>query len=173
MTARASQLSLVTHLQSIKPPWTALLVLKSGQRAESVSKVPDGFVRRVVRGRKCGSPLGLFAEIAEALEFPEYFGHNWDALEECLADLEWLPGKGYVLLFTEAECVLPEDEDDFATLLEVLNDAGEAWASGHAGPQPNRAKPFHTLLAVSERNQSKRAHWRVPQVSKRPSPRST
>jgi RNAse (barnase) inhibitor barstar len=104
-------------------------------------------------------------ELADALQFPEYFGHNWDALEECLADLEWLPAKGYVLLFTEAECILAGNEDDFATFLEVLNDAGEAWASRQAGPEPHRAKPFHTLLAVSERNQSKRAHWGVPQVT--------
>jgi hypothetical protein len=181
MTSDAPHLSLATHLQSIKPPWTVLLVLKTGQRAESV-KVPAGFVRRVIRGRRCASTEGLFAEVAEALEFPDYFGHNWDALEECLADLEWLAGKGYVLLFTEAEFILHDDEDDFATFLEVLSDAGEAWASGQAGLQSHRAKPFHTLLAVSERNIAKRAHWGVPEVAmstaaasrrKRPSSRST
>ena len=46
--------------------------------------------------------------------------------------LEWLPAKGYVLLFTDAELILPDDEEEFATFLEVLNDAGEAWASGQA-----------------------------------------
>ena len=168
MTAHASQ-SLVTHLQSMKPPWTALLTLKAGQRAESVVKPPDGFLMRVVRGAKCRSASALFTELAEILEFPDYFGHNWDALEECLADLEWQPAKGYVLLFTDAELILPDDEDEFATFVEVLNDAGEAWASGQAA---SRAKPFHSLLAVSERNKSKRSHWGVPQVAA-PSSRSS
>jgi hypothetical protein len=59
---------------------------------------------------------GLLAEIAEALEFPDYFGHNWDALEECLVDLELLSGRGYVFVFTEAELILPDEEDEFATL---------------------------------------------------------
>jgi hypothetical protein len=127
--------------------------------------VPDGFLFKVVRGRRCRHTAELFAELAEVLEFPDYFGHNWDALEECLADLEWLPGKGYVLLFTEAELILPDDEDEFATFLEVLNDAGEAWAAGDGG---KRAKPFHSALAVSERNKSKRTHWGVPQVAASP-----
>ena len=165
MIGRASQLSLAAHLQSTKPPWTVLLVLKEGRHAESAVKVPDGFLLKVVRGRKCRNTAGLLAELAEVLEFPDYFGHNWDALEECLADLEWLPAKGYVLVFTDADLILPEDEDEFATFVEVLNDAGEAWAGGDAG---KRAKPFHVALTVSERNKSKRAHWEVPQVTASP-----
>ena len=165
MAAHASQLSLATHLQSAKPPWTVLCVLKAGQRAESLVTIPAGFTRRVLRGAKCRSTTGLFAEMAEVLEFPDYFGHNWDALEECLADLEWLPGKGYVLLFTNAELILPDDEEEFATFLEVLSDAGEAWASGQAGQQAKRATPFHVLLTVSERDKPKLMHWGLSQVS--------
>ena len=162
MAIHDAQLSLSTHLQSIKPPWSALLLLKAGQRAESTVTVPAGFLCKVVRGGKCRSDKALFAELAETLELPDYFGHNWDALEECLADLEWLPAKGYVLLFTDAELILPDDEEEFATFLEVLNDAGEAWATGQAA---KRARPFHSVLAVSERNKSKRTHWGLPRVA--------
>lgn len=161
MSGRASQFSLAAHLQSTKPPWTILLVLKAGQRAESVITVPAGFLVKVVRGNKCRDSAALFAELAEAMEFPDYFGHNWDALEECLADLEWLPAKGYVLVFTDAERILSDDEDAFSMFLEILNDAAEAWAAGEPG---KRAKPFHAVLTVSERNRSKRSHWGVPQV---------
>ena len=168
MAARPSQLTLPSHLQSTKAPWTALLVLKAGQRAESAFVIPGGFIRPVLRGSKCRSTSGLFNEFASAMQFPDYFGHNWDALEECLSDLEWLPGKGYVLLFTDAQDILPEDEDEFATFLEVMSDAGEAWASGQAGTQAKRAMPFHVVLTVSEREKSKTAHWGVPQMTAQP-----
>jgi hypothetical protein len=99
------------------------------------------------------------------LEFPDYFGQNWDALEECLADLEWLPAKGYVWCFTNAESILPDDEEEFATFLEVMSDAGEAWASGQAGQRP---RPFHAVLMVSEQEKSKLMHRGLPRVSATP-----
>jgi RNAse (barnase) inhibitor barstar len=172
MSSHTSPLSPTRHLQSTKPPWTILVVLKAGQRAESAIKIPDGYILRIVRGAKCRYAAGLFSEFANAMDFPDYFGHNWDALEECLTDLEWLPGKGYVLLLTAAEQILTDDEEEFATFLEVLSDAGEAWASGQ-GAEGKRAKPFHTVLVVSERDQSKRAHWGVPQITEIPTPRSS
>lgn len=165
MAAHGPQVSLASHLQSSKPPWTALLVLKPGQRADSVVNTPAGFTRRVLSGANCRSRNGLFAEMARALEFPDYFGHNWDAVEECLADLEWLPGKGYVVLFTDAQLILPDDEEEFATFLEVLSDAGEAWGSGQAGPEGKRPVPFHTLLTVSEREHSKFRRCGLPQIT--------
>lgn len=161
MSGRPSRFSLATHLKSTKPPWTMLLVLKAGRRAESAIKAPAGFLVKVVHGNKCRDSARLFAELAEAMEFPDYFGHNWDALEECLADLEWLPAKGYVLVFTDAEQILSDDEEAFSLFVEVLNDAAEGWAAAEPG---KRAKPFHAVLAVSERNASKRTHWGVPQV---------
>ena len=125
-------LTLTAYLQSTKPPWTSLLVVKAGQRPESLAHPPTGLVRKIIKGRHCKTPAHLFAEFARALEFPDYFGHNWDALEECLTDLEWLPAKGYILLITDAAHVLSNDEAEYETFLEILGDAGEAWGNGQA-----------------------------------------
>jgi len=46
-------------------------------------------VVRVPRGLR--SKQKLLCVLADKLRFPAYFGHNWDALEECLGDLSWLP----------------------------------------------------------------------------------
>ena len=161
-------LTLTANLQSTKPPWTSLLVVTGGQRAESLVRPPTEFVLRIIQGAKCQTIAGLLTECARALDFPDYFGHNWDALEECLIDLEWLPAKGYVLLITDAGGVLPDDEEEYETFLEILRDAGEAWGTGQAGMGTRRATPFHVLFAVSEREKAKRAHWGMSEIHAEP-----
>jgi hypothetical protein len=41
----------------------------------------------VLDGRLCRTEAGFFDAVAAALEFPAYFGRNWDAFHECLGDL--------------------------------------------------------------------------------------
>ncbi|HQR48393.1 MAG TPA: barstar family protein, partial [Steroidobacteraceae bacterium] len=50
----------------------------------------------------CRSKSELLDRVAAALDFPSTFGHNWDALFDCLADLGWRPATGYVLVFEHA-----------------------------------------------------------------------
>ena len=44
----------------------------------------------------------LLSVLAAKLRFPSYFGHNWDALEECLRDLSWLGDRPRVVIVHEA-----------------------------------------------------------------------
>ena len=150
--------TLTGYIQTPKAPWSSLLIVPAGTKATALVKTPVGFALRMIDGKKCATPAGLFKEFACALGFPDYFGHNWDAMEECLADFEWLPAKGYVLLITDAQAVLPGDEDEYETFLEILSDAGEAWSKGQAG-EGGKAIAFHTLFAVSEQEESKKKHW--------------
>lgn len=158
-------LPLTAYLQSTKAPWTTLLMVTAGQRTESLVRPPNEFALKVIHGAKCHTTAGLLTECARALDFPDYFGHNWDGLEECLTDLEWLPAKGYVLLITDAAHVLPNDETEYETFLEILRDAGEAWGSGQAGMGTRRATPFHALFAVSEQEKAKRTHWGMKEIN--------
>ncbi len=36
------------------------------------------------------TPEDVREELAEALQFPDYYGKNWDAFDECMCDLDWL-----------------------------------------------------------------------------------
>jgi hypothetical protein len=109
-------------------------------------------VARVVRGTKCRTSSGLFDEIAAAWQFPPYFGANWDALDECLGDLEWLPAKAYVLVVTEADQLLADEPPDalrvFVELLAGL---------GHGGPKAasegRHGATFHAVFQVDAAHQ--------------------
>ena len=77
----------------------------------------------------CVDAPTLFARFARALRFPEWFGHNWDALADSLGDLSWLPASGYLLLLENASGWRAAAGGDAATLLEILNDAAASWAA--------------------------------------------
>ncbi|MEV4813089.1 barstar family protein [Micromonospora avicenniae] len=48
----------------------------------------------------------VFYEFSDALLFPGYFGWNWDALSECLRDLNWLPAEAYLIVVERAPLLL-------------------------------------------------------------------
>lgn len=65
--------------------------------------------------------------IGRVLRFPEWFGHNWDALADCLQDLGWLPAAGYVIILDHCDGVHGRAEADFVTLMQVFQDAAATW----------------------------------------------
>lgn len=75
---------------------------------------------------------------ATAMEFPGYFGHNWDAFEESLNDLEWAPAKGYVLLYDNLANFADNAEDDWAVAHAIFLAAIERWQA--------EGVPFYMLI---------------------------
>lgn len=71
----------------------------------------------------------VLARIADALAFPDWFGHNWDALADALGDLSWAPpAPGRVLLVEHADAWRDAEPDEFDTLLAILDEAAFDWA---------------------------------------------
>jgi hypothetical protein len=66
----------------------------------------------------------LLNELYNKLQFPDYFGFNWDALFDCLRDFHWIQQKGVILIHT----LIPRiEEGDLKKYLEILNDAIKDW----------------------------------------------
>lgn len=81
----------------------------------------------------------LLSQIARALEFPGWFGGNWDALEDCLCDLSWRPAQqGWLLVFHNLA-----PGEDFGVLVDVLAAVAEYWR--------DRGQPFVAVFVDPQR----------------------
>lgn len=88
----------------------------------------------------CRAKADALARIGKALQFPGWFGANWDALADCLGDLSWLLAPGYLLLIENSSEWRVAGREDFDTLLAILNEAALEWRE--------RNVAFWTLLPL-------------------------
>lgn len=65
--------------------------------------------------------------MARALHFPEWYGNNWDALLDCLADMSWNEADGYLILMQRAEVLARAEPKIFTTFLDVLRETALFW----------------------------------------------
>jgi RNAse (barnase) inhibitor barstar len=80
-------------------------------------------------GSEIGDRDALFEVLNREMSFPEYFGRNWDALEECLSDLAWMPALGYIILFEEPHHLMETSYEVFITFLEIMIAVAKRWAA--------------------------------------------
>ncbi|WP_320067224.1 barstar family protein [Micromonospora sp. RTGN7] len=84
-------------------------------------------------------------EFSAALLFSGYFGWNWDALSDCLRDLNWLPADGYLIVLENVPLLLSDETEERHTLFRILSRAARAWANPLGRPG-GRGVPFRVLL---------------------------
>jgi hypothetical protein len=89
----------------------------------------DDFVLRVPAG--ICSKVELLAALASAGHFPDYFGGNWDALQDCLRDLSWISNRKVVVVHSDLP--LHGTPVECRTYLEILHTTLSDWA-GSANP---------------------------------------
>ena len=106
-------------------------------RADDIIDATQGSALQVARIDLAGAAgkEALMERIARALNFPRWFGGNWDALEDCLSDLSWSNAAGHVLLI-EGAADLPADE--CGILVDILDSAAASWAE--------RTHPFFAVF---------------------------
>lgn len=134
-------------------------MLLSGELAPGVyqldmSQRPTAICRQVnvhgwrcfyLDGRTMVNKQSVLEETARVMSFPDYYGHNWDALEECITDLSWIEESGCVLLYDHAAVLVAQHPDVWATLFDIVTSAADYWNS--------RSRPFYLVLRNAGRIQ--------------------
>ncbi|MCL6749901.1 barstar family protein [Nostoc sp. CCCryo 231-06] len=82
-------------------------------------------------GKKINSKETFLNKAAEAMQFPTYFGANWDAFDECITDLTWCPAERYVILYDHADIFAQAEPIQYQIALDILNSAKEYWEANN------------------------------------------
>ena len=80
----------------------------------------DAFIAKI---NPVVSKLELLNELNAKLEFPPYFGFNWDALEENLRNFYWIHQK-YIFI-VHKELYLPQT--DYEIYLSIVKTCEQFW----------------------------------------------
>jgi RNAse (barnase) inhibitor barstar len=135
-------------LLAVTPPWILAADVESEAFKSALSELQSsGGEVILIDGVRAPSSASLFDEFAQAARLPGYFGRNWPALDECLADLEWLPATGYVVILRNPARLLESEPLSRATFVRVIERAAAEWSEavtlGEDWDRPS--KPFHLV----------------------------
>lgn len=76
----------------------------------------------------CRTLEAALTTVGNEFDFPDWYGHNLDALYDCLTDPDWQPEGSLVLLLSGLDTLRGGDPEGFSQLIEVLGTAAEARA---------------------------------------------
>lgn len=69
----------------------------------------------------------VFVQLAHDLAFPAWYGHNFDALKDCLSDFSWCEAPGYVLIVSGTRALKAADPAALQALNAVFAVAIAEW----------------------------------------------
>ncbi|NQW83709.1 MAG: barstar family protein 2 [Alcaligenaceae bacterium] len=121
----------------------------TGSDLLSGAATEQGLAWCVAQCDKARSRSAVFRAVVKAVDYPQFFGSNFDSFFDCLCDSLLDQKEGLVLVFDKLHSADPAIVMDGVQFLQVLNDAvgfarknGRVFIFGiqHAGKHPD-AKP--------------------------------
>ena len=141
--------------ENVQPPFLLKSPLDISEFEDWMNGLRSGNERYVVvlRGERMQNFESLFQEIAAALQFPYYFGNNWNALDECIKDLGWLPVKIFIIGISKSELILSQESNDDRYLFGMLlKETCKVWSMPYdedkGWGRPGR--PFHIIMQYQD-----------------------
>ena len=97
-------------------------------KAEKIEELfsPLGFYTARLDGSAIKNKADLLSALAAGLKFPAYFGHNWDALLDCLRSLpDFIEAGGYAVIIEKSALFLADSPEDLENFRELAGIAAE------------------------------------------------
>jgi RNAse (barnase) inhibitor barstar len=139
----------IVNLKNVEKPWVVKIVGNIALLIDLLQKQIGKENLFILNGLNMETYNGLYDEFAKVFKFPDYFGRNLNALDECLNDLEWLKINMIIIVVTNSNHLLCEEKDaGCETIIEILENAGSEWSEPVESGEPwdRDSVPFHAIL---------------------------
>jgi RNAse (barnase) inhibitor barstar len=89
----------------------------------NISELNENLYEKIINIRKkIKNKRELFNLFSTTLDFPSYFGKNWDALYDCLCDLNWITEKSLLMMHQDVPFKSSKEQETYLKLLlDVVN----------------------------------------------------
>jgi RNAse (barnase) inhibitor barstar len=74
------------------------------------------------------SKKALLEALASGLKLPKHFGHNWDALDDCINDDAWGKATSTTVVFLNTANAETRLGEHWTTMIEIFEESAAAWA---------------------------------------------
>ena len=107
---------------------TSGLYVSTGPRSALLSDLEQAGFRVFHLDGKCIiDRSSYFQAVAHLFEFGSHFGHNWDALADCLTDCSWDKDDRIVVVYSDYEPFATSDPESWAIAMEIWTSTVEFW----------------------------------------------
>ena len=115
--------------------WECIHFFEDQDDWETIGEALEADGIRLVQAELHGAgKQSLLRTLATSLEFPDYFGMNWDALVDCLQDFTWSPlDRGLVLVIKGSNDFWASEPRTAGTLVEIWLSSAEFWSKQGGG----------------------------------------
>jgi RNAse (barnase) inhibitor barstar len=117
------------------------------------SQIQESSYLAVIDCKKIFNLKDLFKEFSIVFKFPDYFGNNWAAFDECINDLDWIDTSSYILVLKNLYIL--EKEDFFDIFMKILFNTANEWTNGiNEDIFSKNLKPFKIIFDISSNNEN-------------------
>jgi RNAse (barnase) inhibitor barstar len=81
-----------------------------------------------IDGQAIRSKSAFMEAFAKGMNFPSYFGNNWDAFEECLTDLDWCLSSKYIIIYDHLNNFAQAEPQQWEVARDIFQSAVDYWA---------------------------------------------
>lgn len=105
-----------------------------------VYEIPEGGVEAVLAAAEANKYIVYRADLRQArnreqmlkilgegLEMPAWYGANYDALMDCVCDMNWIPSPGYVIILENCHNINTLAAPEFNMMIDVFAAAANHW----------------------------------------------